>query len=144
MSAIVKKIYMFRKYDNLKFEANKKMVATGQSSKKQKKKAYRDELASVKNKEVDLYQQFKEKENVEAKDLPSLFFAFLNRARLKYTIGDIFKFMFMCLCCRSIDDRRKESTFKKHFLFQKAEDKFMIELDAVRIVKTLRRFKMLA
>jgi hypothetical protein len=29
-------------------------------------------------------------------------------------------------------------------LFQKAEEKFMHELDVVRIVKTLRKFKMLA
>lgn len=33
---------------------------------------------------------------------------------------------------------------KKHFLFEKAEDKFMNELDVVRIVRSLRKFKMLA
>ena len=76
--------------------------------------------------------------------MQNLFFAFLNRARLKYTIGDIFGHCLRCLCIRSIEDRRREASFKKHFLFAKAEEKFMVELDAVRIVKTLRRFKMLA
>lgn len=33
---------------------------------------------------------------------------------------------------------------KRHFLFEKAEKKFMQELDVVRVVKTLRKFKMLA
>jgi hypothetical protein len=33
---------------------------------------------------------------------------------------------------------------KKHYLFEKAEEKIMQELDVVRIVKTLRKFKMLA
>jgi hypothetical protein len=41
------------------------------------------------------------------------------------------------------DDRRNLKN-KKHFLFEKAEEKFMQELDVVRIVKTLRKFKMLA
>jgi len=33
---------------------------------------------------------------------------------------------------------------KRHFLFEKASGKFMNELDIVRIVRTLRKFKMLA
>ena len=51
-----------------------------------------------------------------------------------------------CLCIRDIDnkiDRRKKYN-KKHYLFEKAEEKFMQELDVVRIVKTLRKFKMFA
>ena len=38
----------------------------------------------------------------------------------------------------------RDTYFKKHYLFEKAEDKFNNELDVVRIVKTLRKFKMLA
>jgi hypothetical protein len=45
---------------------------------------------------------------------------------------------------RDSGDRRREKPFKKHFLFEKAEEKFMQELDVVRIVKTLRKFKMFA
>lgn len=73
-----------------------------------------------------------------------MFFAFLNRARFSYTISNILEYTFRCFCLRSVDDNRREKSFKKHFLFNKAEDKFMNELDVVRIVKTLRKFKMLA
>jgi hypothetical protein len=51
-----------------------------------------------------------------------------------------------CICIRNIGtkiERRKKNN-KKHYLFEKAEEKFMQELDVVRIVKTLRKFKMLA
>jgi hypothetical protein len=52
--------------------------------------------------------------------------------------------MIRCFCIRNISDDRRDKSFKKHFLFEKAKEKFMNELDAVRIVKTLRKFKMLA
>jgi hypothetical protein len=52
--------------------------------------------------------------------------------------------MIRCFCIRNISDDRRDKYFKKHFLFKKAKEKFMNELDAVRIVKTLRKFKMLA
>ena len=48
------------------------------------------------------------------------------------------------MCIRNVAENRSKSKFKKHFLFAKAEEKFMQELDIVRIVKTLRKFKMLA
>ena len=48
------------------------------------------------------------------------------------------------MCLRDISGNRKLKLHKKHFLFEKAEEKFMQELDVVRIVKTLRKFKMLA
>ena len=56
----------------------------------------------------------------------------------------ILKYVFTCVCLRCPDDNRKKKAMKPHFLFAKAEDKFMKELDAIRIVKTLRKFKMLA
>jgi len=49
-----------------------------------------------------------------------------------------------CLCIRDLGDHRRDKNFKRHFLFEKAEEKFMQELDVVRIVKTLRKFKMFA
>jgi hypothetical protein len=70
----------------------------------------------------------------------------LNRARFKYSINDIFEYIIRCLCLRDIGDKedRVKLKNKKHYLFEKAEEKFMQELDVVRIVKTLRKFKMLA
>ena len=41
-------------------------------------------------------------------------------------------------------DIRRKKYIKKHFLFHKADQKIRNELDVVRILKTLRRFKMYA
>ena len=49
----------------------------------------------------------------------------------------------MCLRCDEEGNKRLNK-FKQHYLLAKAEDKFMNELDAIRIVRTLRKFKMLA
>ncbi len=56
----------------------------------------------------------------------------------------LLKYVLTCLCFRFVDRNRRKRGIKPHFLFAKAEDKFMKELDAIRIVKTLRKFKMLA
>jgi hypothetical protein len=39
---------------------------------------------------------------------------------------------------------RTRDYIKNHYLFDKAEEKIRNELDVVRILKTLRRFKMFA
>ena len=59
-------------------------------------------------------------------------------------MSDIIEYSIRCLCLRDAGDNRRDKSFKKHFLFEKAEEKFMQELDVVRIVKTLRKFKMFA
>jgi hypothetical protein len=87
---------------------------------------------------------FKEKTTMEPADIYSLFFAFLNRSRFEYTVRDTFVYLFKCLCIRDTGENRRNKHIKRHFLFEKAEEKFSQELDVVRIVKTLRKFKMLA
>lgn len=77
-------------------------------------------------------------------DIYSLFFAFLNRARFNYTLTDIIEYFLRCMCIRRLGKLRNNMTYKKHFLFEKAEERFQNELDVVRIVRSLRRFKMLA
>jgi hypothetical protein len=72
-----------------------------------------------------LSKEFKQKEKIEDNDIKSLFFAFLNRARFKYTFGHIFDYIFKCLCFRDLGDLRRERNYKEHFLFEKAEEKFM-------------------
>jgi hypothetical protein len=91
-----------------------------------------------------LQTEFKSKKAMRGADIYSLFFAFLNRARFTYSPRDIFVYAIKCLCLRDTGDDRKEKSTKKHFLFEKAEEKFMGELDVVRIVRSLRKFKMLA
>ena len=73
-----------------------------------------------------------------------MFFAFINRTRFSYRLGDIFDYLFKCLCIRSAAANRDDAAIKKHFLFEKAASKFMGELDVIRIVRTLRKFKMLS
>ena len=110
----------------------------------QREEAEQNELDAVKEREQILSKDFKKKQEIKKVDILSLFFAFLNRARFRYTILDILEYMVKCLCIRDIGDDRRSKSYKKHFLFEKAEEKFMNELDVVRIVRTLRKFKMLA
>ena len=102
------------------------------------------EVDWVKNKEDLLNKYFKNKTKMQGFDLYSLFFAFLNRKRFTYRMPDILAYLAQCLCLRSVSNNRRSPYVKKHFLLEKAEEKFMGELDAVKIVRTLRKFKMFA
>jgi len=102
------------------------------------------ELDEVKDKEAVLQSDFKDKLKMQRSDIHGLFYAFLNRSRFRYSIWNILEYAIRCLCIRDIGDDRRSKSYKKHFLFEKAEEKFMNELDVVRIVKTLRKFKMFA
>lgn len=53
------------------------------------------------------------------------------------------EYLLKMMCCYSLGERRRNKNVKKHYLFEKAEEKFMNELDIVRLVKSLRKFKML-
>ena len=101
-------------------------------------------LTEVKLAEEALQKDFKVKDSILSIDIQSLFFAFLNRSRFAYTLRDMVEYLLRCLCIRSARANKREIGDKKHFLFEKAEEKFANELDVVRIVKTLRKFKMLA
>jgi len=43
------------------------------------------------------------------------------------------------MCSGNVNKNRKLKTYKKHFLFAKAEEKFMQELDVVRISKDFKK-----
>lgn len=86
--------------------------------------SYEHALDAVKVEERLLADDFKNKVTVKKSDIYSLFFAFLNRARFNYTLWDIFIYTLRCLCFRDIGDYRKEKAYKKHFLYEKAEEKF--------------------
>lgn len=153
MSKIVRKIYHIRNYDNIEHETQERLNreppggrrdSEARSGNDAVQQDNQDQLDIVKTKEYLLSKEFKEKKEIKDGDIQSLFFAFLNRARFKYTINDIIENGLRCLCVRDVEGNRREKSFKKHFLFDKAEEKFMQELDVVRIVKTLRKFKMFA
>ena len=85
---------------------------------------------------------FKKKKGVVDDDVQSMLFAFLNRTRFKYHANMIFAYFCRCFCLRNLYKNRRDDQYKTHYLFSKAEKKFRGELDVVRIVKTLRRYKM--
>ena len=53
-------------------------------------------------KEYNLSKDFKDKNEIQDKDIQSLFFAFLNRARFKYSVKDILEYSYKCLCLRNL------------------------------------------
>ena len=161
MSKIVRKIYHIRKYENIEHEAQerqtRKVKVDGNEADFERDistqreringsqiSVNQQELDLVKSKEQVLSYDFKDKKQIKNDDIQSIFFAFLNRARFKYTINNIIEYIMRCLCIRDLGDNRRDKKYKRHFLFEKAEEKFMQELDVVRIVKTLRKFKMFA
>lgn len=98
----------------------------------------------MKEKENALQREFKHKDHVDDEDISKITWAFVNRKRFKYTISNILLYVLTCVCLRNKNRNRKDPRIKPHFLLAKAEDKFMNDLDAIRIVRTLRKFKMLA
>ncbi|CDW85794.1 UNKNOWN [Stylonychia lemnae] len=104
----------------------------------------KEQLTSKKKNNLCIEKEFKFKDKIEQKDIGNVLFAFLNRGRFSYTIQDIIHYILKCMCFRNIEENRRKKLYKRHFLFDKAQEKFGQELDAIRIVKTLRKFKMLA
>lgn len=91
-----------------------------------------------------LCQDFKDKQRIDQVDIQSLFFAFVNRQRFKYSLRDVLRYLFKCICLKDLDKHKRDPEVKPHFLFEKAEDKLCSELDVVRIVRALRKFRMLS
>ena len=77
-------------------------------------------------------------------EIYAVMYGFLNRIRFRYTLKDRFDYCINCFCCRSARDEKRDSSSKKHYLFEKAELKLHNELDVVRLIKTLRKVKSLA
>jgi hypothetical protein len=91
-----------------------------------------------------LHKNFKDKTQITENDIPSMFFAFLNRSRLDYKTSHIKEYFCNCLCLKDKKKMRHLKGLEAHFLFDKAETKLKNELDVVRLVKTMRKFKALA
>lgn len=98
----------------------------------------------MKEKEDLLQNEYKTKKSINVKDISNIIWAMVNRQRFKYTSLQILLYLLTCICLRRPSKNRRRSSIKPHFLLGKAEEKFMHELDAIRIVKTLRKFKLLA
>ena len=73
-----------------------------------------------------------------------MFFAFLNRSRLDYKTSHIKEYFCKCFCLRNKKNMRGLKGKEAHYMFEKAEIKLKNELDVVKLVKTMRKFKALA
>eukprot|EP00347_Sterkiella_histriomuscorum_P023757 403333491 len=67
----------------------------------------------------------------------------INRKRFSYSGKDILKYLFNCICCKSLSKIRHSEKFKKHFIFQKGEEKLLEELNVVNLLRTQRQVKLL-
>jgi hypothetical protein len=145
MSEILKKTYHVRKYDNFIHEAKKTKKARQDGPEPiSLGEALELEMDKVHDHEKENAVEFKSLTTIGEKGMASLFFALVNRSRFRYSTKHIIEYVLRCLCLRDLEEQKDRMSIKRHFLFQKAEEKFMQELDVVRIVKTLRRFKMLS
>ena len=64
--------------------------------------------------------------------------ALVNRKRFIYTMGDVFKYLLQCVCCRNLKRGRHQRSLRKHFFFNKCEDNMNQELDVVALLKQAR------
>jgi len=53
-------------------------------------------------------------------EIYAVMYGFLNRIRFRYTLKDRFEYCINCFCCRSPRDEKRDSSSKKHYLFEKA------------------------
>ena len=88
--------------------------------------------------------EYKNINSIETIDVENLLLSIITRKRFTYNLKTVFLYFFKCFCLRNIDRNKRLSHFKKHFLFHKAEDKLMHEIDIITLVKQQRKFKLLA
>ena len=130
LSYIIQSVFQIRKYENIRKEGVPLEEQRTSSSK------------AFKDKENILQREFETKKEINDTDVNSLFYAFLNRDRFAYSVKQLARYFFRCLWLRDLS----KGDYKKseHYLFRRAERKLLNELDVVRVVKTLRKFKILA
>lgn len=67
----------------------------------------------------------------------------INRKRLTYTFYDIIHFLFACMCFRNLKSKKTKGEYKKHYLYQKCEERLNTELDIINLLKNSRQIKIL-
>ena len=77
-------------------------------------------------------------------DLNNLYHVFLNRDRFTFSVSNVLIYVLCGIYLLPFSILKRISGLRRHFLFAKASEKFNEELDFVRIIKSLRKFKMLS
>ncbi|CDW83128.1 UNKNOWN [Stylonychia lemnae] len=98
----------------------------------------------IKEREQLNAQIFKKKRQVNDIDVNNLLISFISRMRFNYDIKSIIQYLSKCLCLKNLERKRNKRYYKKHYLYQKGEKKLSQELDIISLLKTQRKFKLLA
>ena len=62
----------------------------------------------------------------------------MNRQQFKYSKRDLANYFFHCICCKSLKTLRKTQEYRQHFRLLQGEEKFLRELDVVKLLKAVR------
>jgi len=76
-------------------------------------------MASIKM-ERPIEEVLKERERLGEADIGKVLLNLINRHRFEYRVREIIEYIVKCVCCRRA---RNNTKLKKHYMFQKCEDK---------------------
>ncbi len=63
------------------------------------------------------------REKLTFREINAILMNIINRKRFNYTSKDILTYLFDCICCKKLDRVRNHPKYKKHFIYQKGEEK---------------------
>ncbi|CDW73064.1 UNKNOWN [Stylonychia lemnae] len=109
-----------------------------------KTKQQLQEEYEIKENEIKNAKEFKGKKVLGEDDINSLLMSFVSRMSFNYQMRDILQYLGKCLCLRDLSKKRQKRYYKKHYLFNKGEEKLSQELDIIQLLKTQRKFRLLA
>ncbi|CDW74033.1 UNKNOWN [Stylonychia lemnae] len=100
-------------------------------------------IDTPKDREQNVAKQLDEKTQLTFKDLEEVILSIIHRTQFKYGIKKMIDYMFRCICLRRKQSLRFDKQNKVHYLFRKGKKKLKKELDIIKLLKSLRKFKLL-
>ena len=76
---------------------------------------------SEKEEEERLDMSLRKKEKINKNDVNMILMNLINRKRFIYSARDILNFLMKCICLRKLGPLRKNSKYKKHFIYNKGQ-----------------------
>ena len=92
---------------------------------------------------IDINLKLKNTEQLQERDISTILLTLIHRKRFKYTLIDVLKYIFRCICCRDLKANRHRKHFKSHFLYEKCEEALNMELDIVSLLRQARQTRLL-
>ena len=83
----------------------------------------------------------KGKKRFNDRDIESILLNIINRKRMKYGTRDMINYMCKCICLRNV--RKSKKSLKKEFIYAKAQNRLLGELDVITLLKSIRQVKLL-